>query len=122
MYMWRNFAVALLIAFIATTLLIKFPSVPYSSTDTISIDGMGYDWKYDYCIALSGAKDQYQPVDYYLDSRDLIAFYFTYNNNWAFFRVDLLDISYGAEVYTNGQDGLNIYVLMGWTDAPGYQQ
>lgn len=121
--MLRGYAAGLLIIVIGITLLARLSAAPYSSPDTvISIDGSGYDWGYDYCISLSGAKDQYQSVNYYLDSRDLIAFYFAYNTDWAFFRVDLLDLSYGAEAYTGGQDGLNIYVLIGWDGAPGYQQ
>lgn len=98
-----------------------------ASNEPVVIDGQGYDWRYENCFALSPPRDSYQFVDYHPDSRDIIAVYYAVGETYAYFRVDLLDLAYGVEPYgerngTNVNDGLNIYIMIGWENAPGYQE
>ena len=98
-----------------------------ASNEPIVVDGQGYDWKYENCFALSPPRDSYQFVDYYPDSRDIVAVYYAVGETSVYFRIDLLDLAYGVEAFgerngTNVNDGLNIYVMVGWENAPGYQE
>ncbi|MEZ0394324.1 MAG: glycoside hydrolase [Desulfurococcaceae archaeon] len=93
-----------------------------SQGEPITVDGLGYDWRYENCVALSPARDHYQYYGYYADSRDLVALYYAVGRSYAYFRVDLLDLAYGAESYDPSYGkGLSVYLLIGWQGAPQYQ-
>ncbi len=91
-----------------------------------TVDGIGYEWNYNTCHALDNYDDLWDTNSYYYDSRDLIAWYYMVGTNYVFMRLDLLDLAYGAEVASDGSqdilDAMNVYILIGWEDAPGYQE
>ncbi|MEZ0346423.1 MAG: glycoside hydrolase [Infirmifilum sp.] len=120
----KRVIVALLTVIILTSPYLFSPHVglPRASAQP-TIDGVGYDWPYSSCHALDFAGDLLSKNGFYDDSRDLIAWYYYSDANYAYMRIDLLDLAYGAEVASSGSisDALNIYILIGWSGAPGYQ-
>lgn len=93
------------------------------SAGGISVDGLGYDWSYESVDALDGLDDDVKYNSFYEDSRDVMAVYYAADSGGAYWRVDLLDLAYGAETASgdNVNDALDLYILIGWANAPGYQ-
>ncbi|GEM_PF-1927070 len=89
----------------------------------LGIDGSGYEWSYESVDALDDLDDDVKYTSFYEDSRDLVAAYYAAGPDGGYWRVDLLDLAYGAEVAsgTDVSDALDLYILIGWSNAPGYQ-
>ncbi len=93
-------------------------------SEPIIVDGKGYDWNYDMCHALDPYGDLLDSTSDWYNSRDLLAWYYAVGDNYVYMRLDFLDLAYGAETasYQNIRDALNIYLMIGWENAPGYQE
>jgi hypothetical protein len=98
-------------------------STAYASS-SIRVDGVGFDWSYPTCHALDYGKDLVESTPHWADSRDVLAWYYAVDSNYVYLRLDFLDLAYGAETGSYGSisDALNIYILLGWSNAPGYQE
>ncbi|ADV64346.1 glycoside hydrolase [Desulfurococcus mucosus] len=109
-------------------ILIALPFTPQlriaASQEPVVVDGVGFDWPYASCHALDPSSDLLDASSYYYDSRDLAAWYYLVGSQYVFMRLDFMDLAYGAEAASGGSvgDALNIYVLIGWSNAPGYQE
>ncbi len=94
--------------------------------EPIVVDGEGYEWSHATCHALDPAGDHRSYLGDYYDSRDIVAYYYAEGADYVFFRIDFLDLAYGAETAGNPDNGfidaLNIYIMMGWDGAPAYQE
>ncbi|MEM1661624.1 MAG: glycoside hydrolase [Desulfurococcaceae archaeon] len=110
---------------IALVILLTITYVPEVSLtrEPITVDGLGYEWVYDNVFVLDSHNDLVDTNSFYYTSRDVIAAYYAVGSSWVFLRLDFFDLAYGAEVASRGSvsDALNIYILMGWSGAPGYQ-
>ncbi len=95
-------------------------------SDPISVDGQGYDWSYSMLHALDPQGDHRAYHGDYYDSRDIVAWYYAVGADYVYFRIDFLDLAYGAETASNPDNGfidaLNIYLMIGWDGAPSYQE
>ncbi len=122
---------ALIVFFMLTVLSVGlFASPRYAkeiiiSSEPIQVDGEGYEWSYYTCHVLDPNGDHRAYLGDYYDSRDIIAYYYAEGVDKVFFRLDFLDLAYGAETASNPSNGyndaLNIYLLIGWDGAPSYQ-
>jgi hypothetical protein len=124
--MRRAIALALLtttIITLASVLTITNKVQVVYATNSISVDGVGFDWSYQSCHALDYGGDLVESTPHWADSRDLLAWYYVVGSNYVYLRIDFLDLAYGAERASYGSisDALNIYILLGWSNAPGYQ-
>lgn len=110
----------------ATALLLALLLLAAARGEPVTVDGSGFDWPYDSCHALDPHGDLLDATPHWYDSRDLLAWYYAVGDQYVFIRLDLLDLAYGAETasYPDGgvADALNIYVMLGWENAPGYQE
>ncbi len=99
------------------------PPLRVAGQEPITVDGTGYDWSYPTCHALDPGGDLLDSTPDWYDSRDLLAWYYAVGSSYVYVRVDLMDLAYGAEIASYGSvlDALNIYILLGWSGAPGYQ-
>jgi len=120
----RSLALVLLVCILTGLLLSgvwRSPAI-YASSN-IRIDGVGFDWSYPTCHALDYGGDLIESTTLWADSRDILAWYYAVGLDYVYLRLDFLDLAYGAEVssYNSVGDALNIYILLGWVNAPGYQ-
>lgn len=120
----RNILILLLVALILTPGIPLKTGIVQAGSEPVSVDGLGFDWPYSSCHALDYAGDLLDSYSSYRDSRDLLAWYYLVGSSYVFMRIDLLDLAYGAEVASSGSisDALNLYILIGWAGAPGYQE
>ncbi|NPA74772.1 MAG: hypothetical protein GXO25_01660 [Euryarchaeota archaeon] len=75
--------------------------------EPIQIDGHFMDWKPQDVKAVDNYSDEYKFNDGFDDSRDIIAFYYHKGYRHLFFRLDFLDLKYGAEI-----ENLNFYIAI----------
>ena len=94
------------------------------NSEPVVVDGLGYEWRYGYLHGLTSSGGFRDSLGDYRDSRDVVAWYYVSGADYVFFRVDLLDLAYGAEVASGPgyRDALDLYLLIGWDGAPGYQE
>ena len=96
------------------------------AAEPIVVDGEGYEWRHEMCHALDPVGDHRAFLGDYYDSRDIAAYYYAEGVEKVFFRIDFIDLAYGAETASNPDNGysdaLNIYLLIGWDNASMYQE
>jgi len=116
-------AVLLIAAVIALTVVQPYAVPAVGGSEPAAVDGVGYEWSYNTVHALDPADDLLDNNDFYRTSRDLIAWYYMVGSSYVYMRLDFLDLAYGAETASGGDvaDALNIYIMIGWVNAPGYQ-
>jgi len=86
---------------------------PVKAAEPITMDGYGYDWTQSMCKGVDWNDDWvHQLNDGYDGSRDIIAAYYVEGTDYVFFRIDFLDLAYGAE---NGY--LNIYIAIDYASG-----
>ncbi len=117
-----RYASLLVLLFLLFSIIYLRP--PITHAEPVAVDGEGYEWSYDSCHALDNYGDLLDSTSDYYDSRDLIAWYYMVGSDYVYMRLDLLDLAYGAEVASTStvSDALNIYIMIGWENAPGYQE
>ena len=121
----NNIPTSVALLMIVISLIAGLAQVPLISKmlEPVAVDGVGFEWTYSSCHALDFAGDLLNGVSDWSTSRDLLAWYYLVGASYVFMRLDLLDSSYGAEIgrYGSVNDALNIYIMIGWSGAPGYQ-
>ena len=120
----KMFGLIVLIAIIASFITsITLLPIHVRAQEPVTVDGLGFDWPYPSCHALDPAGDLLDSTPDWSSSRDLLAWYYLVGSSYVFMRLDFLDLAYGAETasYGNVNDALNIYIMIGWSNAPGYQ-
>ena len=75
--------------------------------EEIAVDGEFRDWKAEDVKCVDYYDDEYFYNDYYDSSRDIIAFYYREGTHNLYFRIDFLDLAYGAEIHN-----LDFYIAM----------
>jgi len=108
---------------IALSMIQPYTRLATSDSEPATVDGVGYEWNYNTVHALDPSSDLLDSNSFYYTSRDLIAWYYMVGSSYVFMRLDFLDLAYGAEVAstTGVSDALNIYIMIGWENAQGYQ-
>ncbi len=125
--MYRLVIMVFLAMVLASTIAgFRETSIVYGeSSEPVSVDGQGYEWNYYMLHALDPQGDHRAYHGDYYDSRDIIAWYYAVGEQYVYFRIDFLDLAYGAETASNPDrgftDALNIYLMIGWNGAPDYQ-